>query len=112
MTEQMDSSNKVHQLDVGPRKRPRTGRKILEATMVHAEFEAGTSGIEMAFEIPREVFEMVWKDYGREWSGAIILTIPTDDRVASILHTVPRDTSMEIGERYNLPLIRLPTSEL
>ena len=112
MTERMDSSNEVHQLDIGPRKRLRTGREILEAATLHTKFEAGMSGIEMAFEIPREVFEMVWKDYGREWSGAVILTIPTDDRVGSILHTVPRETSMEIGERYNLPLIRLPTSEL
>ncbi|KAI1576354.1 hypothetical protein PtrEW13061_010684 [Pyrenophora tritici-repentis] len=64
-------------------------------------------GIETAFEVPREVFEVIWENHTL---GDIIMTIPTEDRVSSILHTIPREDAIEMGERYSLRKLPLPTS--
>jgi hypothetical protein len=64
-------------------------------------------GIEMAFEVPRAVFDVIWKN---QTLGDIIMTMPTKDRVCSILHTIPRKVAIEIGDQYNLRELSLPTS--
>ena len=64
-------------------------------------------GIETAFEVPREVFEVILKN---NTLGEIIMTIPTEDRVSSILHTMPREDAIEMGQRYRLRKLPLPMS--
>jgi hypothetical protein len=64
-------------------------------------------GIETAFEVPREVFDVIWKN---QTLGDIIMTIPMEDRISSILHTIPRKVAIEIGEQYSLRELLLPTS--
>ena len=64
-------------------------------------------GIETAFEVPREVFDVIWEN---QTLGNIIMTIPAEDRVSSILHSIPREVAIEIGEQYRLRKLPLPTS--
>jgi hypothetical protein len=64
-------------------------------------------GIETAYEVPREVFDVIWQN---QTLGDIIMTIPTEDRVSSILHTIQREDAIEIGKQYGLRELSLPTS--
>jgi hypothetical protein len=60
----------------------------------------------MAFEVPREVFNVIWEN---QTLGDIIMTILTEDRVSLILHTIPRKVAIEIGKQYSLRELLLPT---
>jgi hypothetical protein len=64
-------------------------------------------GIEIAFEVPRGVFDVIREN---QILGDIIMTIPTEDRVSSILHTIPREVAIEMGVQYSLRKLLLPTS--
>ncbi|KAK7178271.1 hypothetical protein PSPO01_15686 [Paraphaeosphaeria sporulosa] len=75
---------------------------------------SGGLGIETAFEMTPEVFEKIWTKLCHEREAgepqSIILTIPTEDRVGSIVYSIPRRIAILCGKEYNLPQLYLPTS--
>jgi hypothetical protein len=77
-------------------------------------FEIGSGldrlGIEAAFVIPRSLWPRICREYASEWKQDIIVTIPTEDRVASALQTIPRLEAMTIGDRYHLPYVNISGS--
>jgi hypothetical protein len=86
-----------------------------EITHTEHEIDSGSGitkiGIKTAFAIPRQLWPEIWKEYGPSWENDLILTIPTEDRVASALHTIPRHEAITIGDRYRLLYLDLPTAE-
>lgn len=63
-----------------------------------------------------EVFEKIWEDLRHERVGkehhSIILTIPAEDRVGSIVHSIPRRMAILCGTEYKLPKVSLPQVNL
>lgn len=76
--------------------------------MTGAETSTSPGMIETAFLLSPEIFEQIWS-LSHEWTAegpqTIILTIPTEDRVASILHSIPRLNAIRFGRQFNLSKI-------
>jgi hypothetical protein len=77
-------------------------------------FEIGSGldrlGIEAVFVIPRHLWPDICREYAPGWEQDILVTIPTEDRVASALQTIPRLEALTIGERFQLPYVNLSGS--
>ena len=71
-------------------------------------------GIQTAFDLTREIFEKIGKKLSHERVAgepqSIILTIPAEDRVGSIVYSIPRRKAIMCGKEYNMPKLTLPTS--
>ena len=66
------------------------------------------NNLELAFLVPLETLNNFYKLHEKS-SGALqssaILTIPTQDRVASLLLSIPRTEAVAASARYKLPVI-------
>lgn len=64
--------------------------------------------IETAFLVPPEVFTVIWELHP-EWAAqephTIILTIPAEDRVASLALSMPRPYAIDLGHDFGLQTI-------
>jgi hypothetical protein len=76
--------------------------------MSSTKHETAQAAIEAAFLVPSEVFEEVWKIHRQSASQephSIILTIPVERRVASVVLSIPRAQATQLSYQFNMPTI-------
>ncbi|KAF2632998.1 hypothetical protein BU25DRAFT_406272 [Macroventuria anomochaeta] len=77
-------------------------------TLTGSVITSGPGSIETAFLLSPETFEQIWS-HSHEWQAeelqTSILTIPAEDRVASIVHSIPRSNAIRFGRQFGLPKI-------
>ena len=70
--------------------------------------EAAKSAIEAAFLVPSDIFQYFWelhRQSANQESHTVILTIPAQRRVASVVLSVPRAEATQLSSRFKLPTI-------
>ena len=80
----------------------------LKLMAVQAMTEMASASIETAFDVPPQILREIW-EIVLGWMStdrfSAILTIPTEDRVASLLLSIPRADAIDMGDQYQLPTI-------
>lgn len=64
--------------------------------------------LDVAFSVPPnllDVFYQLHKDSTESQQHSAILTVPTQDHVASLVLSIPRTEAALEGDKYNLPVI-------
>ena len=67
----------------------------------------------MAYEVPPNIFGILWYFYSQSSAQnlpSIIMTVPFEDRVASLILSIPRADAVQFGYRFNLQMIYNPNA--
>ena len=71
--------------------------------------------IEMAYAVPPNIFGILWDFYSQSSAQnlhSIIMTVPFEDRVSSLILSIPRADAVQFGYQFNLEMIFNPNAYL
>ncbi|ORY01906.1 hypothetical protein BCR34DRAFT_605762 [Clohesyomyces aquaticus] len=105
--------HEIENKDQEPQKRPRTEQE--KTSMEGPTRTRSGQGIEMAFAVAPDVWDKIYESLSRERVASeqagepqtILLTIPAEDRVGTVMHSIPRRMAMRYSQEYNLTKIAI-----
>ena len=81
-----------------------------EKGSIHGQLSSTSveNALEMAFVVPPNIFEHLWDSYKQcsfQKIHSIIMTVPIEDRVASVMLSIPRANAVAFGYNFELETI-------